>query len=238
MSPWSILIIILLVIVVVWWALLRNAGKYKPDFPMHHDESHAEHGDEGEAATAHGVPGHEEAAHAAEQSMQDPTFRAHAAQVEAAAEQGMIEQEVQHAYTPPTPAEAVTDDASHQEAIQNIAAGQAEPLAPPAPPAIEGQPAGPRGEAPHAASPEVAPDDLIIIEGIGPRVNQLLQGAGIITFRQLAETSPEALRQILAPAGLRMLDPETWPEQARLAADGQMEALQQLQQNLKGGRIQ
>ncbi|MGC9335822.1 MAG: DUF4332 domain-containing protein, partial [Anaerolineae bacterium] len=41
------------------------------------------------------------------------------------------------------------------------------------------------------------PQDLTRIEGIGPKISQVLQGAGILTFEDLAERKPEELVQIL-----------------------------------------
>lgn len=81
-------------------------------------------------------------------------------------------------------------------------------------------------------------DDLTRIEGIGPKISALLQAAGIRTFAQLAHTDVSRLQEILDAAGprFRLADPGTWPEQARLAAEGAWEALQALQDQLKGGR--
>ena len=90
----------------------------------------------------------------------------------------------------------------------------------------------PAGEKPQADSP----DDLTAIGGVGPKISKLLQDAGITTFSQLASTSVEQLRQILKDANLRIADPETWPEQASLAAAGKWDELSQLQAALKGGR--
>lgn len=89
-----------------------------------------------------------------------------------------------------------------------------------------------------AAAPRAAglPDDLKIIEGIGPKIASVLQAAGIGTFAELAATSPERISEILLAAGLRLADPGTWPEQARLAAEGKLDELQALQDSLKGGR--
>ena len=87
---------------------------------------------------------------------------------------------------------------------------------------------------PGPATPEI--DDLRQIEGIGPKVAGLLQEAGITSFGQLARSSEEQLREILKGAGLAMMNPSTWPEQARLAAAGDHEALKALQERLKGGR--
>jgi predicted flap endonuclease-1-like 5' DNA nuclease len=125
---------------------------------------------------------------------------------------------------------------------------KAEPVAParvaetpvptPSPqPPVAAAPAQPTlsAETPPAAPP--APDDLTVIEGIGPKISGLLKAAGILTFAQLATTDLSQLKQILDEARLTVLaDPTTWPEQAGLAAEGKWNALQQLQDQLKRGR--
>jgi len=80
------------------------------------------------------------------------------------------------------------------------------------------------------------PDDLKIVEGIGPKVSQLLNAAGIFTFAQLADASVDHLQEIVDAARLRMMDPTSWPDQARLAAAGDWDGLKKLQDELKGGR--
>jgi hypothetical protein len=79
-------------------------------------------------------------------------------------------------------------------------------------------------------------DDLTRIEGIGPKVAKALNEAGISTFESLSKAKIEAIQNILSNAGLKMMDPTTWPEQAKLAANGDWDALQKLQDNLSGGR--
>ena len=89
------------------------------------------------------------------------------------------------------------------------------------------------------ASPEAAkPDDLTTIEGIGPKIAQVLGDAGVGSFARLAEKSADDIREILVAANprYRMFDPETWPEQARLAAEDQLDELNALQGKLDGGR--
>ena len=81
-----------------------------------------------------------------------------------------------------------------------------------------------------------SPDDLTAVEGVGPKISKLLDKAGITTFTQLASTRVEDLRQILQDANLRIIDPETWPEQAALAATGKWDELSQFQGTLKRGR--
>lgn len=90
--------------------------------------------------------------------------------------------------------------------------------------------------APGAVESPTLPDDLKLIEGIGPKISSLLNAAGIMTFAQLANTSVADLQAILDQAGLRLGDPATWPEQAALAAKGDLAGLQTLQGELKGGR--
>ena len=86
-----------------------------------------------------------------------------------------------------------------------------------------------------AAAPST-PDNLQRVEGIGPKISNLLQRAGIATFAQLAAADVDQLRRILRAGGVRIADPTTWPEQASLAAAGQWETLEALQATLKGGR--
>lgn len=89
----------------------------------------------------------------------------------------------------------------------------------------------------ETATPAVA-ESLQIVEGIGPKIEQLLYAAGILTLSMLAETEINVLRHILSEAGprFRMADPATWPQQARLAAEGNWETLQALQDSLNAGR--
>lgn len=78
-------------------------------------------------------------------------------------------------------------------------------------------------------------DDLTRIEGIGPKIRQGMKQHGVSTFAQLAKMDVEALREMLREIGIAA-NPTTWPNQARLAADGDWEALQKLQDDLIGGR--
>jgi LPXTG-motif cell wall-anchored protein len=79
-------------------------------------------------------------------------------------------------------------------------------------------------------------DDLTRIEGIGPKVSQVLNQAGFSTFEALANANPSEVQEVLNAAGLQMMNPEGWIEQARLAAAGDWAALEKLQGDLKGGR--
>lgn len=81
-------------------------------------------------------------------------------------------------------------------------------------------------------------DDLTKVEGIGPKIKGLLNDDGIWSFRQLSQSTVERLQEILSNAGprYRIHNPGTWPDQARLAADGKWDELEKWQDELKGGR--
>jgi len=89
---------------------------------------------------------------------------------------------------------------------------------------------------PAMAPMDVKPDDLTIVEGIGPKINQVLHAAGIQSLFQLSESEVANLKEILSAAGLKLADPTTWPQQARLAIAGDLETLKALQATLRGGR--
>jgi len=81
-------------------------------------------------------------------------------------------------------------------------------------------------------------DDLTKIEGVGSKIAELLNNAGINTFAQLADVQDETVQQVLANAGSRfnVHDATTWNEQAALARDGKWDELKELQDRLKGGK--
>lgn len=87
-------------------------------------------------------------------------------------------------------------------------------------------------------APAQRPDDLTVIEGIGPKISGILHEHGITTFAKLAEARVGQLQELLDGAGgnYQLADPATWPEQARLAAKGDWEQLQELKDRLQGGR--
>ena len=81
-------------------------------------------------------------------------------------------------------------------------------------------------------------DDLKKIEGIGPKIENLLQEAGIDTFEKLKNSDRDTIKAILDAAGpqYRMHEPETWPLQASMAFKGEWEKLEEYQDFLLGGR--
>jgi small subunit ribosomal protein S1 len=82
-------------------------------------------------------------------------------------------------------------------------------------------------------------DDLVIIEGIGPKIAEILNNNGITTFAQLAATDPAQIRTILDEAGpqFQVHDPASWPLQSSLAAEGKMDELNAWQAEHKGGKL-
>lgn len=83
---------------------------------------------------------------------------------------------------------------------------------------------------------EKSTDDLTRLEGIGPKIASILNDTGIRSFADLANADAARVEEALDKAGLQMMDPEGWIEQAKLAVKGDMEGLAKLQDELKGGR--
>jgi len=85
---------------------------------------------------------------------------------------------------------------------------------------------------------KVKQDDLKLVEGIGPKIEELMHAAGITTWAELAAAPIEKLEAILDEAGprFRIHDPATWGKQAAMADAGQWEELESYQDELKGGR--
>ncbi len=84
---------------------------------------------------------------------------------------------------------------------------------------------------------KAAVDDLTKIEGVGPKIALVLSSNGITTYAQLAKADPAAVQEMLKKSSGRfnMAKPQTWPEQAELAASGNWDALKKLQDELHGG---
>lgn len=81
-------------------------------------------------------------------------------------------------------------------------------------------------------------DDLTKIEGIGPKVAELFIENGIVSYADLATKSADELKAILTPKGGRYaaMEPGTWPDQAKMAAEGKWDELKKWQDELDGGK--
>jgi predicted flap endonuclease-1-like 5' DNA nuclease len=72
-------------------------------------------------------------------------------------------------------------------------------------------------------------DNFSHLSGIGPKISTILKDAGVNTFEQLASLSLGEIQSILESANpnlLRLTDPSTWSEQARLAYIEEWEELE------------
>jgi predicted flap endonuclease-1-like 5' DNA nuclease len=80
-------------------------------------------------------------------------------------------------------------------------------------------------------------DDLLIIEGIGPKINELLINAGIDTFAKLAAAPVDNVQKILDAAGpnFRLANPASWAKQSDLCAKADWQALRKMQDELTAG---
>ena len=85
---------------------------------------------------------------------------------------------------------------------------------------------------------EVVADNLTKIEGIGKKINELLAAENITTFKELSKLSAKKIKAILETAGSKfaMHDPTSWPKQAKLAAAGKWDELNELQKDLNTGK--
>jgi predicted flap endonuclease-1-like 5' DNA nuclease len=145
--------------------------------------------------------------------------------------------------------EATVDPAPAQAPVSAAFAAAQEPLAAEAPveapktrrkkAEAEDKPKAAKPRVKKADKPEspAQPDDLKIVEGIGPKMEAALNAAGIMTFAQLAASSEDTLRAAIEKAGMRFAPSvPTWARQAQYAAEGDLEGLKAYQESLTAGR--
>ncbi|MFT5306401.1 MAG: large subunit ribosomal protein L21 [Flavobacteriales bacterium] len=88
-----------------------------------------------------------------------------------------------------------------------------------------------------AAPASTKGDDLTKIEGIGPKIAEVLAAADLATFAAVAGSTPEAIKEVLSShSRLAGKDPSTWVKQAELAAAGKWDELKVWQDELNGGK--
>lgn len=148
--------------------------------------------------------------------------------------------------------EKATKAAPEKESVKEVAPktetaeAKAEKAAPvteeAAPKAEEAAPvaenAAPKAEKAPAKKEATKADDLTLVEGIGPKIAEILKTHGISTFAELAKTKTAKIEELLAEAGssYNTAVPTTWPEQAKLAADGKFDELEKLKAELNAGK--
>jgi hypothetical protein len=106
------------------------------------------------------------------------------------------------------------------------------------------------GETEHVATPPPAPtrperyarfteSDLKIVEGIGPKIEELLKANGVTNWHALANTPIDRLKAILQSGGERfqMHEPSSWPDQIALALENRWDELMEYQTLMPGGRV-
>jgi large subunit ribosomal protein L21 len=100
-----------------------------------------------------------------------------------------------------------------------------------APAAKAAKPAKARGKARDGS------DDIEMIEGVGPKIAVLLRDANLGTFDAISKASIEQLKAALDAGGSKfnIAKPDTWAEQAALAAKGDWAAFDKLTEELVGG---
>jgi len=89
-----------------------------------------------------------------------------------------------------------------------------------------------------AAISVIVKEDFTKVEGVGKKIEALLNKNKIYSYKQLSKSTITNLKAILESAGNKysMHNPGTWPKQAKLAAEAKWEDLELLQKHLKGGK--
>ena len=84
----------------------------------------------------------------------------------------------------------------------------------------------------------VKENDLTIVEGIGPKIQELFHNHDVKTWAELANCTVEKCQSVLDSGGERFKihKPGTWPKQSLLAAEGQWQELKDWQDVLDGGK--
>jgi predicted flap endonuclease-1-like 5' DNA nuclease len=86
---------------------------------------------------------------------------------------------------------------------------------------------------------KIVADDLKLVEGIGPKIEELFHANGYKTWASVAKANPAQLKEILVAGGERfkMHDPATWPRQCQMIIDDEWYDLKTYQDKLRGGRV-
>ncbi len=90
-----------------------------------------------------------------------------------------------------------------------------------------------------ALGKKVKKDDLKIVEGIGPKIQELFHNFDIKTWKALSETSANKCQEVLDSGGkrYRIHDPASWPMQAKMAHEGHWQQLHEWQEKHRAGKF-
>lgn len=82
-------------------------------------------------------------------------------------------------------------------------------------------------------------DDLKIVEGIGPKIENLFHNFDVKTWKALSEISVAKCQEVLDSGGdrFRVHDPASWPMQARMAYEGRWQDLARWQDEHLHGKL-
>ncbi len=85
----------------------------------------------------------------------------------------------------------------------------------------------------------VKEDDLKVVEGIGPKISEMFNNAGIRTWKALSETAVARCQEILDGGGDRykVHDPASWPMQAKMCYEGKWAELAKWQDEHDHGKL-
>lgn len=85
----------------------------------------------------------------------------------------------------------------------------------------------------------VRENDLKIIEGIGPKIENLFHHYDIRTWKALADAPVAKCQEVLDSGGdrFKVHDPSSWPMQARMASEGRWKALARWQDEHDHGKL-
>ncbi len=126
---------------------------------------------------------------------------------------------------PKPKAKAVTPAANEASAKKPVATKVAKPKAAPAAPAPTAAPSMTEIGIPAAVG---APDNLLLLKGVGPKLNTLLIGLGITRFDQIGGWTAEDVAKVDAHLGAfkGRIERDSWIEQAGLLARGEIAAFE------------
>ncbi len=93
-------------------------------------------------------------------------------------------------------------------------------------------------EAKLAFGKSIKENDLKIVEGIGPKIEELFHNFDIKTWKALSETSADTCQEVLNSGGkrYRIHDPASWPMQAKMAYEGHWKQLAEWQEKHRAGK--